>query len=158
MIEKTLSVSAIKSGSVIDHIAAGSALKIISLLKLADNEKRVTVGLNLKSQSMGLKDLIKIENFFLSPTHAAQIAIFAPHATINVIENYKVAKKFQVQMPEAAVGILLCPNPRCITQSESIQTLFTVEENNSSILLRCRYCEKLFPHSDVREKMGSSYD
>ena len=145
MIEQTLSVSAIKEGSVIDHIKAGAALHIIRLLKFAENGQRVTVGLNLKSRSMGLKDLIKIENCFLTPIQAAQIAIFAPKATVNVIEDYKVAKKFPVQMPEAIRGILSCPNLRCVTLSESIPTLFTVEENHRSVLLRCRFCEKTFP-------------
>jgi aspartate carbamoyltransferase regulatory subunit len=150
--EKTLSVSAIKQGTVIDHIGVGNALKIISLLKLADNETRVTVGLNLKSKSMELKDLIKVENLILTPTHAAQIAIFAPRATINIIENYKVAKKFQVQMPEAIQSVLLCPNDHCITHSEPVQTLFTVEENNGNVFLRCRFCEKLFSQNIVHEK------
>jgi aspartate carbamoyltransferase regulatory subunit len=153
MIETTLSVSAIKEGTVIDHIAVGNALKIISLLRLADNETPVTVGLNLKSQSMGLKDLIKVESLCLIPSHGAQIAIFAPQATINVIENYQVAKKFQVQMPEAVHSILACPNARCITHSEPIQTLFIVEENNSSVFLRCRFCEKLFSQDLFHEKV-----
>lgn len=150
-LEKTLSVSAIKEGSVIDHIRPGSALKIISLLKFAENGQRVTVGLNLKSRSMGLKDLIKVENCFLSPTQAAQIAIFSPCATVNVIEEYQVAKKFQVQMPEAIRGIVACPNLRCITQIEPILTLFTVEENYRSALLRCRYCEKSFSLGELEE-------
>ena len=150
--EQILSVSAIKEGTVIDHISVGSALKIISLLKLAENETCVTVGLNLKSRSMGLKDLIKLENLFLSPEHAAQIAVFAQRATINVIENYKVAKKFQVQMPEAICSVLVCPNACCITRHEPIQTLFTVEENQRSVLLRCRFCEKLFSRDEVGEK------
>ena len=152
MSEKTLSVSAIMEGSVIDHIAVGSALKIISLLKLTDQERRVTVGLNLKSQSMGLKDLIKVENFFISSTQAAQIAIFAPRATVNVIENYKLVKKFKVQMPEAVHSILLCPNLRCITRSEPVPSLFTVEEHKGAVILRCRFCEKIFSRDEVREK------
>src|ERR1051325_10381059 len=98
MKEKMLSVSAIKQGTVVDHIAAGNALKIVRLLKLAANERRVTLGLNLKSDSIGLKDLIKLENVFLSQFQASQIAVFAPQATVNVIENYRVAKKFRVQL------------------------------------------------------------
>ena len=109
--EKILSVSAIKEGTVIDHIAMGNALKILRLLKLSEQGICVTVGLNLKSRSMGVKDLIKLESFFLSSAQAAQIAIFAEQATINVIENYKVAKKFQVEMPEVIRSVLVCPNP-----------------------------------------------
>ncbi len=109
------------------------------------------MGLNLKSKSIGLKDLIKVESLSLSAAHAAEIAILASTATINVIENYKVARKFQVQMPEAICSLLACPNPRCITHSEPVQTLFTVEENRHSILLRCRFCEKIFSRDMAQE-------
>lgn len=151
MKEKTLSVSAIKEGTVIDHIQAGQSLKIIRLLRLAE-ENRVTVGLNLKSRTKGLKDIIKIENVFLTEHQAAQIAIFSPAATVNVIENYAVSKKFRVQLPEAIAAVLSCPNPRCITNIEKIPTLFTLEENNSHVILRCKYCEKLFSRDDMKEK------
>lgn len=153
MKEKTLSVSAIKEGIVIDHIRAGQALKIVRLMRFAAEEKRVTIGLNLKSQSTGLKDIIKVENYTLTESQAAQIAIFAPLATVNVIENYKVAKKFQVQLPETIAAVLGCPNLRCITNAERVPTLFIVEENNSHIILRCKYCEKLFSRDEMREKV-----
>jgi aspartate carbamoyltransferase regulatory subunit len=143
MKEKTLSVSAIKEGTVIDHVDAGQGLKIVKQLRLAENQTRVTLGINLKTLS-GLKDLIKLEGVFLSEEQAARIAVFSPKATVNVIENYKVVKKFQVQMPRSVAEVLSCPNPRCITQSERIATLFAVEENNGEASLRCNYCEASF--------------
>lgn len=157
MKEKTLSVSAIREGTVIDHIRAGQALKIIRLLKLNANEARVTVGLNLKSDSMGLKDIIKVENVFLTEAEAAQIAIFAPQATVNVIQEYEVAKKFKVQMPEEVERVLACPNPRCIAHTERVVTLFTIEENNAQAILRCKYCEKIFSRDQIHEKHSSYY-
>lgn len=69
-----------------------------------------------------------------------------------MIENYKVAKKFHVRMPDAISSVLACPNIRCITNFEAIPTLFTVEENNSKVILRCKYCEKLFVRDEMREK------
>lgn len=152
MKEKTLSVSAIKEGTVVDHIRVGQALKIIRLLGFNANDNRVTVGLNLKSKSVGLKDLIKIENVFLTESQAAQIAIFSPNATVTVIQNYEIAKKFKVQMPEAIAAVLACPNMRCITNAERVPTLFSVEENNSHAILRCKYCEKLFTRDQMHEK------
>lgn len=151
MKEKTLSVSAIKEGTVIDHIQPGQALKIVRLLCLSDQETRVTIGLNLKGKS-GLKDLIKIENAFLSESQAAQIAIFSPRATVNVIENFKVAKKFPVSLPESISSVLACPNFRCTTNQETLPTFFSIEENNHRITLRCKYCEKHFTREDLREK------
>lgn len=142
MKEKTLSVSAIKDGSVIDHITAGQALAIVRHLEFSSAQ--VTIGLNLKSASMGTKDLIKLEGVFLSPLQANQIAVFAPTATVNIIKNYKVAEKFRVELPPMIHGLLDCPNPRCITHTEPTTTSFKVEENNSHVLLRCSYCEKSF--------------
>lgn len=152
MKEKTLSVSAIKEGTVIDHIRAGQALKIMRILRLYTNDNKVTIGINLKSHSGGLKDIIKIENIFLTEDQAAQIAIFSPNATVNVIKDYKVAKKFKVQMPEAIDSVLLCPNSRCIANIERIPTLFTIEENDSQAILRCKYCEKIFTRDQMHEK------
>lgn len=142
--EKTLSVSAIKEGTVIDHIAPGQALNLLRHLKFGEGGMKVTIGLNLKSGSAGLKDLIKLEGVFLTQTQASQIAVFSPSATVNVIEDYKVAKKFRVALPEKIEGLLSCPNSRCITHSEKISTVFNVEENNCHILLRCNFCEKTF--------------
>ena len=42
---KTLSVTAIENGVVIDHIPAGQAIRIISLLGLAAHKNQVTIGL-----------------------------------------------------------------------------------------------------------------
>lgn len=77
MKEKTLSVSAIKDGTVIDHIQAGQALNIMNVLRLYAEGRKVTIGITLKSRSKALKDIIKIENVFLSEMQAAQIAIFS---------------------------------------------------------------------------------
>jgi aspartate carbamoyltransferase regulatory subunit len=153
MKEKTLSVSAIKDGTVIDHITAGAAFKIIKLLRLTANGNRVTVGLNLKSSVHRLKDIIKTENTFLSEAQYAQIAVFAPNATVNIIRNYEVIKKFKVQMPEAVASVLTCANSRCITNLQKVSTLFIVEENNTQVLLRCKHCEKLFSREQMHEKL-----
>jgi aspartate carbamoyltransferase regulatory subunit len=150
MKEKTLLVSAIKEGTVIDHIQAGVALKIIRLLQLDANEARVTVGLNLKSRSMGLKDIIKVENLLLNQLAASQIAIFAPLATVNVIANYKVTAKHKVQMPEEIVAALRCPNLRCISNAGKVITRFKVEEDYKGAQLRCHFCERVFSKDEMR--------
>lgn len=142
--EKTLSVSAIMEGTVIDHIAAGQALHIVQLLQLGE-KSHITLGMNLKSGSKGYKDIIKIEGVFLTPEQTDHIALFSPEATVNVIQHYKVIKKYQVTLPSTISKILSCPNPHCITRHETVPTLFSVEENNQRIFLRCHFCEKIFP-------------
>ncbi len=148
---KTLSVSAIKDGTVIDHIPSGNAIAIQQLLKLLASKHRISIGLHLNSQSMGYKDLIKIEDRFLTPKETHDIAVFAPHATINIIKNYKVASKITAQLPKMIKRILICPNSRCITNSENVETHFLIEEHKQAVILRCHFCEKRFERKEIKD-------
>ncbi|TAN33263.1 aspartate carbamoyltransferase regulatory subunit [Patescibacteria group bacterium] len=151
MKEKKLLVNAIKNGTVIDHITAGSALKIIRILNLASHEKVVTVGLNLPSKSMGRKDLIKVAERELSPDEVSSVAILAPQASINIVKNYEIVKKFKIKLPEKIESVVVCPNPKCITNHEPMASVFFILPNGKHIKLRCKYCEKVFGHDDIRE-------
>ncbi len=148
MLEKTLPVSAIKEGTVIDHITQGFALVILKFLKIS--EHRTTIGLNLASQSMGAKDLIKIENRFLTEKEAHDIAVFAPQATLSLIRDFHVEQKIKARLPEVVQNLLVCPNPCCITHQETTHTLFHVEEFKQKIFLRCSFCEKVFDRKEMR--------
>jgi aspartate carbamoyltransferase regulatory subunit len=148
---KTLPVAAIKEGTVIDHIPAGFALTILQLLKLPQSKHRISLGLNLSSSSLGLKDLIKIENRALTEKEAHDIAVFAPKATINIIKNYHVFSKISAKLPDEVVRILVCPNPRCITNCEAVNTLFLVEEHKQQVLLHCHFCEKTFERNQIKD-------
>lgn len=146
MMEKSLSVAAIEQGTVIDHIPAGQGMRIVKLLKLAHHHKKVTLGLNLPSQTLGYKDIIKVEERTICEEEANQIAVFAPKATLNIIENYQIAKKFTLVMPEIITQILACPNLNCITNHEQIVTRFKVHQFGRKVHLQCCYCEKGFSH------------
>ncbi|PIZ94952.1 MAG: aspartate carbamoyltransferase regulatory subunit [Candidatus Magasanikbacteria bacterium CG_4_10_14_0_2_um_filter_37_12] len=150
---RAFKVYAIKAGTVIDHIQVGRAMKIIDILKLASHKSTVTVGLNFPSSNLGRKDIIKVENRELSPEEANRVAIFAPNSTINIIRNFKVADKFKVKIPEIINKIIVCPNPTCITNNETMSSCFHVSHNGdiNIIKLRCKYCEKIFIHDDIRE-------
>ena len=104
---KTRSVSAIDNGVVIDHIPAGQSLKIIRLLHVVSSKQRVTLGLNLRSTSLKLKDLIKIENRLLTPQEIGHVAIFAPGATISRIVNFKVSEKINCELPKTIRDVLV---------------------------------------------------
>ncbi len=148
---KTLSVAAIKDGTVIDHIPCGVAIIILQLLKLMDKRHRVYMGLNLSSTSMGYKDLIKIEGRFLTEKEAQDIAVFAPQSSINIIKNYKLVSKIKAKLPLCVERILVCPNERCITSCEPISTLFYVEELKNQVHLKCHFCEKVFARHEIRD-------
>jgi aspartate carbamoyltransferase regulatory subunit len=147
----TLPVSAIKNGTVIDHINAGAALKIIRFLGLAEKNKLVTVGLNLPSRLMKTKDLIKVANWEITPQQANEVALLAPDSTVNIIKNYKVEKKFALALPESISHLLVCPNPMCITNHEPIETLFSTRKRGKSVEVKCAYCEKVFALAEIKE-------
>ncbi|MEN9916154.1 MAG: Aspartate carbamoyltransferase regulatory chain [Pseudomonadota bacterium] len=147
---KTRSVSAIESGVVIDHIPAGQSLKIMRLLHVVNNKQRVTLGLNLRSTSLKLKDLIKIENRLLTPQEIDHIAIFAPGATINRIENFKVSVKINCELPKTIRDVLVCPNQNCVNHIES-KGYFKLEAYSNQVKLRCFYCEKKIDREQVEE-------
>jgi aspartate carbamoyltransferase regulatory subunit len=146
---KHLSVSAIHSGTVVDHIPAGEALHIIKFLKL--NQMSIMIGTYLNSKKLKQKDIIKIQNAFLSTEDLDVIAIFAPFATVNFIENFEIKEKKQVVFPEKISGILQCPNPACITQKEPVKTRFYLECFGKAVRLNCHFCEKTFNQYELKE-------
>ena len=56
-----LNISGIEEGYVIDHIRAGSCMKIYDALNLDKCEGEVAIIKNAKSGKLGKKDIIKIE-------------------------------------------------------------------------------------------------
>ncbi|MCG7585314.1 aspartate carbamoyltransferase regulatory subunit [Photobacterium sp. OFAV2-7] len=149
--ETQLQVEAIKNGSVIDHIPANVGIKVLKLFKMHKTNQRVTVGLNLPSSALGAKDLIKIENTFINEDQANQLALYAPKATVNQIENYEVVKKLTLSLPEQINAIFKCPNTNCITHGEPVDSSFSVRTKNDDVQLKCKYCEKVFSREIVTE-------
>jgi aspartate carbamoyltransferase regulatory subunit len=143
-------IFAIKAGTVIDHIPDGKGLALVSLLKLSDSENPLAIGLNLKSRRHGRKDLVKVEGKELTPNEVNQVAVLVPTATINIIRDFRVYKKFTVQMPEIIEGWLKCPNPKCITNNERMLSKFhPIAEKKHHYGFKCHYCERIFPASEV---------
>ncbi len=147
--DNKLQVEAIKCGTVIDHIPARVGFRLLSLFRLTETDQRITIGLNLPSGEMQRKDLIKIENTFLTDDQINQLAIYAPHATVNRIDNYDVVAKIVPALPERIERVLTCPNSNCISHNEPVHSVFTVRQRAQDISLKCKYCEKEFAHHVV---------
>ena len=140
---KKLKVSALKNGTVIDHIPPQNLFKVISILGLDKiREDMITFGMNLDSKAMGSKALIKISNKYFEDDDINRIALIAPNAKLNIIKNYKVVEKKEVQVPDEVIGIVKCFNPKCITNHEDIPTSFKVIKKDP-LELKCKYCEKI---------------
>ena len=145
---KELQVSAIKDGTVIDHIPAKRLFDVITILELNKGTEMITFGTNLDSKQLGKKAIIKVENRFFQGEEIDKIALIAPHAKLNTIKNYKVIEKRVVEIPNVITSIAKCFNPKCITNHENIVTRFTVI-SEKPIELKCQYCEKITNEDEV---------
>ena len=86
--KKELKIPLIKNGTVIDHITAGYAVKVLHILGIPiSTSSVVSVAMNVKSK-FGKKDIVKVENREIDPQEVDKIALIAPKATINIIRNY----------------------------------------------------------------------
>ena len=87
---KELKVSAIKNGTVIDHIPAENLFKVISILGLENIPNQVTFGTNLESRKLGRKSIIKVADKFFEDAEINKISLVAPQAKLNIIRDYEV--------------------------------------------------------------------
>jgi len=145
-----LQVSAIKNGTVIDHVPARHLFKVISILGLENITTQITFGTNLESKKLGYKAIIKLSEVFFKDKDINKIALIAPHAKLNIIKNFKVTEKRDVQVPEQITGIAKCGNPNCITNNDKVNTVFYVQpKDNEKVALKCHYCEKITDPQDM---------
>ncbi len=150
MTETTLRVSKIKDGTVIDHITSGHALDVAKILGITGRTGGiVTIAMNVPSKKLGVKDVVKVEGRELKSVEVDKIALLAPHATINIIRDYRVVEKQRVKLPSVIGGIVKCANPACISNShEPVQPRFYVE-CEEPLLLKCHYCSHIMEKQDV---------
>lgn len=148
MTVKQLQVSAIKNGTVIDHIESKNTFKVADILNIENETQVVLVAMNLSSRNLGKKGIIKIEGKNLTQEEANKIALIAPDATLNIIKNYEAVEKKRVSLEDELMGIVKCFNPNCVSNHEPIQTHFHVERKDPP-RLRCHYCERTMEGKDI---------
>ena len=139
---KELKVSAIKEGTVIDHIPAKNLFKVISILGLEKIPNAITFGTNLESKKLGRKSIIKVADKFFTDEEISRLSVLAPNVVLNIIKDYEVVEKKTVITPDELRGIVKCNNPKCITNNEPMSTLFHIVDKESGTL-KCHYCEKV---------------
>lgn len=148
--ETTLRVSKIKNGTVIDHITGGHALDVVKILGITGHRSGVvSIAMNVPSKRLGIKDIVKVEGRELDASEVDKIALLAPHATINIVKDYKVIEKKRVKLPEAVRGVVKCDNPACISNSsEPVQSKFYIEKEEP-LRLKCHYCGHVMEKKDI---------
>lgn len=135
-----LKIDSIEKGVVIDHIKAGKSMEIYHYLNLDKLDCTVAIIKNVKSNQMGKKDIIKIENAI--DTDLDMLGFIDRNITVNIIENGEISRKMKITLPNRVVNIVKCKNPRCITAVEQeLPHVFKLTDEDRAVY-RCEYCEQ----------------
>jgi aspartate carbamoyltransferase regulatory subunit len=145
-----LKVSAIRNGTVIDHIPSEVVFQVFGILNLDQTSSQVYFGTNLDSKKLGKKGILKISGKYFEDEEINKIALVAPNATMIEIKDYDVVKKEKVHLPENVDKIVKCINPKCVTNNQNIPTSFKVtEDHKGNMKLFCTYCEKTMAKENI---------
>ncbi len=135
-----MNIDSITNGIVLDHITAGKSMQIYQDLELDKLDCSVAIIKNVKSNKLGRKDIIKIDQDY--SINLDVLGYIDPDITVSIIKDGKTVEKKKVELPERLVNILTCKNPRCITGTEQgIDQIFKLA-NRGKRIYRCIYCEE----------------
>lgn len=132
-----MKIDEIENGYVLDHISAGNGMRVYDALGLDKLSCQVAIIQNAKSEKLGVKDIIKVNE--LIDLNLDVLGFIDSNITVNVIKN-GVAEKVTLTVPQKIVNIVKCTNPRCISNvEENIDYEFALTDNKGTY--RCIYCE-----------------
>ena len=132
-------IGKIEDGIVLDHIKAGSGIKLYEILGLDKLDCEVALIQNAPSEKLGRKDILKIDKII--DVNLDAVVYVDPGITVNIICGGKLAKRSHLEAPEEVVGIIKCKNPRCITTIEQeLPQVFRLTDRENRVY-RCKYCE-----------------
>ena len=148
MTEKKVAIRPIGEGTALDHLPAGTALKILDIIKPGNS--KITVAVNVESKKMGRKDLLFMEDRFLDDAEIDKISLLAKGATLNIIKGEKIVKKEIIDYPHHGRmnGIIKCINPNCISNREAIKSKFDLI-SESPLKAKCFYCETIMDRNEI---------
>ncbi len=135
-------VTAIRNGTVVDHIPSGNAMQVIRILRInTDRATPVSLVMNVGSDKLGRKDVLKIEDRELDQEDLDRLALIAPAASIAIIRNHTVAEKMNVELGDDLLNIAKCSFSNCITknQREPLPQRMKVV-SREPLEVRCYYC------------------
>jgi aspartate carbamoyltransferase regulatory subunit len=135
-------VTAIRNGTVIDHIPCGQSLTVLEMLGVTGSTSvPVSLVMNVPSKKMGSKDIIKVEDRELNQGELDRLALVAPDAHVAIIRAYSVAEKLTINLGEEVVNVVKCAMSNCITTNlrEPLPHRLKVVSQDP-LELRCHYC------------------
>ncbi|MDA0648398.1 MAG: aspartate carbamoyltransferase regulatory subunit [archaeon] len=135
-------VTAIRNGTVIDHIPSGQALRVLEMLGISGKSSvPVSLVMNVPSKKMGAKDIIKVEDRELTQTELDRLALVAPDAHVAIIRAYSVAEKLTINLGTEVFNVVRCTFSNCITTNlrEPLPHRLKVISRDP-LHIRCHYC------------------
>ena len=133
-----MNIDSINQGIVLDHIKAGRCMDIYKYLHLDELDCSVAIIKNVKSNAMGRKDIIKIDDDI--DIDLDVLGFIDPGITVNVIKGGVIVEKKHLSLPDRLVNVIRCKNPRCITSAEpDLDQIFCLHRETGAY--RCYYCD-----------------
>ena len=135
-------VTAIRNGTVIDHIPAGHAMRVLEMLGINNSSSvPVSMVMNVPSKKKGTKDIIKVEDRELPQDELNRLALVAPDAHVAIIRAYVVAEKLTIELGSEVTNVVRCTFSNCITTNprEPLPHRLKVL-SREPLELRCHYC------------------
>ena len=126
-----MEVTSIQNGIIIDHVPAGTALKVLEYLKIDPSKTKLALIMNADSHMYGTKDIIKIED----ETESIDLDV------LGLVRGGKIVEKKKPTLPEHVVNIIKCVNPRCVTTTEPAVQMFHLVHSDRQEY-RCDYCDE----------------
>ena len=135
-----MEVTSIRNGIIIDHVPAGTALKVLQYLKIDPTSTKLALIMNTDSRQYGSKDIIKIED--AGDLNLDVLGFIARQATIDIVRGGEIVRKERPNLPEHMVNVIKCKNPRCVTTTErGIDQMFHLVHSERQEY-RCDYCDE----------------
>ena len=136
-----MEVNSIENGIVIDHLRAGTGLKVLSYLGFDSPTDTVALIMNASSAKLGRKDVVKIEN--LLDVDLAALGLLDCGATVSYIEHGERVRKVKLALPERVTNVIMCKNPRCVTSVEPAIAHVFILVDPVTEEYRCEYCDEI---------------
>ena len=134
-----MEVTSIQNGIIIDHVPAGTSLKVLEYLKIDPAKTKLALIMNADSKRYGSKDIIKIEDD--KDIDLDVLGLVARTATVGIVRGGKIVEKKKPTLPEHVVNIIKCVNPRCVTTTEPAVQMFHLVHSDRAEY-RCDYCDE----------------
>ena len=123
-----MEVTSIQNGIIIDHVPAGTALKVLEYLKIDPSKTKLALIMNADSHMYGTKDIIKIEDETES-IDLDVLGLVARTATVGIVRGGKIVEKKKPTLP------------RCVTTTEPAVQMFHLVHSDRQEY-RCDYCDE----------------